>query len=122
MHFEEVLDHTVAPVYEDLSGFLHDNSFKVSMPMNEKGRRSYKFELAENAYLLVIFRFAGVDEYELRNETFIPGHDPILEKFAGRVGDIDREWTESLFRAGLDRFVDSLAGINAEQPEELVAV
>ena len=116
--FEKTLERAVLPVFEQMRSFLRDNDFDVSTPMSERGRRSFKFELAENAYLLVIFRFTGVDEFELRNETFVPGREPILEKFSGRVADIDRDWTENLFEAGLDRFVERLGEAGAEKREE----
>lgn len=115
--FEETLERAVCPIYEQMREFLRDNDFEVSTPMREKGRRSFKFALGENAYVLFIFRFAGVDEFELRNETFVPGREPILEKFAGRVADIDREWAENLFEAGLDRFVERLGESRVERRE-----
>jgi hypothetical protein len=119
--FDESLERHVLPVFDELQQFLRDNDFDVTSPMKEKGRRSFKFELAENAYLLVIFRFAGVDEFELRNEIFVPCREPILEKFAGRVADIDRDWAENLLQTSLDRFVDLLNEQKAEKPEEELA-
>lgn len=121
--FEETLNRAVAPVFEDLAGFLRDNGFKVSNPLQEQGRRSYKAELAENAYLLMIFRFSGVGEFELRSETFVPGSEPVLEKSVGRVPDITADWAQTQFRTGLDRFVDLLSKNPAtEQTEALVTV
>ena len=120
--FDEAVERYVIPVYEELQQFLRDNDFDVTNPMKEKGRRSFKFELAENAYLLVILRFAGVDEFELRNEIFVPGRDPILEKFAGRVADINRSWAENLLQSSLDRFIDLLSEKRAEKRETELAV
>ncbi len=121
--FESALDKVVTPVFDDLSTFLHDNGFKVSTPLNEEGRRSFKAELAENAYVLMIFRFSGVGEFELRSEMFVPGNEPILEKSVGRVGDLDKNWARKQFQDGLDRFVELLAGRKIEEPsEELAAV
>ena len=117
--FEDALDIAVTPVFEDMATFLRDNGFTVSTPLNESGRRSYKFELAENAYLLVIFRFTSVGEFELRRETFVPGSDPVLEKDACRIADVNADWTRSQFAAGLDRFVE-LLGSNERTPIEAV--
>jgi hypothetical protein len=121
--FEEALDRAVVPVFDDLTTFLRDNGFNVSTPLTEPGRRSFKFGLAENAYLLMIFRFACVGEFELRTETFVPGAEPSLEKSVGRIADIDEEWTQRRFEDGLDRFVDLLSEKSAaESSMELTAV
>ena len=121
--FEDTLDRAIVPVFESLASFLSDNGFRVSTPLNEQGRRSFKYELAENAYLLMIFRFSGVAEFELRSEVFVPGSEPVLEKSVGRVADIDRDWALEQFHARLDRFVTLLAGRKVEEPrEELAAV
>lgn len=119
--FEEALDRAVVPVFDDLSGFLHNNGFQVLTPLREKGRRSFKFELAENAYLLLTFRFSVVGEFELRSETFAPGAEPILERSVGRVADIDPAWAQEQFQAGLDRLVDLLGNETALEPSAEVA-
>ena len=114
--FETALDTFVAPVFDDLSGFLRDNGFQVSNPLNENGRRSFKAELAENAYVLLIFRFAGVGEFEMRTEIFVPGAEPVLERENGRLADIDSDWAQTSFQGCLDRFVDALATQESETP------
>jgi hypothetical protein len=119
--FEDALDQIVVPVFEDLSGFLRDNEFKVSIPLNEPRRRSFKYELAENAYVLIIFRFSGVDQLELCTETFVPGSEPTLDKSVVRVSDLDSGWAQSLFHNALDRFVERLAGEKAPDPSEELA-
>lgn len=118
--FEEALDRAVVPVFDDLAGFLRDNGFDVSTPLSEPGRRSFKCELAENAYVLLIFRFSTVGEFELHTETFVPGAEPILEKSAGRLADIDEDWTRDQLQAGLDRFIDLLAEKTAAEPSEVL--
>ncbi len=123
--FEAALESHVVPAFEELTPFLRDNGFKVSSPLREQGRRSFKFELAENAYLLMIFRFCGVGEFELRCETFVPGRDPLLKKSVGRLADLDETWANSQIQGGLDRFVGMLAGQTADVPDfeaELAAV
>jgi hypothetical protein len=121
--FEKAIDRVVMPVFQDLATFLRDNGFQVSTPLKEPSRRSFKFELAENAYLLVIFRFTGVGEFELLSETFAPGAEPVMEKSLQRVADVEEAWTEQQFRTGLDRFVNLLGGESTARPEpELAAV
>ncbi|GMU82998.1 MAG: hypothetical protein IT450_11570 [Phycisphaerales bacterium] len=122
--FEDSIDDAVNPVFQDLQGFLRDNGFKVSQPLREQGRRSYKFELAENAYLLVIMRFNGVGELEIRYEIFVPGNDPQLSKSVGRLADVSAKWADEQFRSGLDRFINLLAGEESTESafEELAVV
>ncbi|MGD8450842.1 MAG: hypothetical protein PVJ57_03395 [Phycisphaerae bacterium] len=109
--FEEALDKHFVPVFTEFKSFLVDNGFRLSMPLNEQGRRSFKFELAENAYLLLIFRSAGVGEFELRSESFVPGCEPVLSKVVARVADLERTWVTERLQAALGGFVDSLAGV-----------
>ncbi|MBI5863504.1 MAG: hypothetical protein HZB38_03125 [Planctomycetes bacterium] len=108
--FEEALDDAFNPAFADVSNFLRDNGFKVSQPLSETGRRSYKFELAENAYALVLVRLSGVDEIELRGELIVPGNKPVLKKQVGSVKDVNAGWAEKHFRNTLDQFVELLSG------------
>ena len=123
--FEEAVEKSVSPAYDDCREFLGNNGFRVSRPLREEGRRSYKFELAENAYLLVLFRAAGIGEFEIRAESFVPGSEPILSKAVARIRDLNRAWAGEQFQTALDNFVGLLSGEAAAQPadvEELVAV
>jgi len=121
--FEDALDNNFLPVCDDYKTFLADNGFRFSVPLREPGRRSFKFELAENAYVLMIFRSAGVGEFELHVESFVPGSEPVLTKLTTRVTDLVESWSTQQLRAGLDGFVDLLAGSTKSEPvEELVGV
>jgi len=119
--FEAALDTCVVPVFEELGEFLRNNGFNVTTPLTEPTRRSFKAELAENAYVLLIFHFTGVGEFELRSETFVPGAEPIREKTRWRVADIQTEWAEKQFQDALDRFVDLLAGQKAPDADAALA-
>lgn len=110
--FEEVLEDAIAPVFANIKDFLADNGFHVSSPLRELGRRSYKFELAENAYLLVIFRSLGVGEFEARYESFVPGCEPSFKKTIVRVSDVGESWARKYLQTGLDNFIDQLAKDN----------
>ena len=71
----------------------------------------------------MIFRFSGISEFELQTETFVPGAEPIFEKNVGRVADMNRQWAECLFQAGLDQLVDRLADRKTEKARaELASV
>jgi hypothetical protein len=114
--FAEAVKKTVVPAYEELASFLSDNGFESSTPLTEEARRSFKFELAENAYVLVILRFSGIGEFELQTETFVPGAKPMSEQHRGRVSEVTSQWAQDLFRAALDQFVELLAKQEARQP------
>ena len=120
--FDDAMEKSVLGAYEDMTPFLRDNGFKVGMPLREQGRRSFKFELAENAYLLMIMRFTSVGEFEVRTETFVPGCDPILRKSVARIADVSEAWTEQQFRGGLDSFVEMLSGARPAPVEEELAL
>jgi hypothetical protein len=118
--FEEAMDRQVVPVFQEFTDFLNNNGFSVSTPLRESIRRSFKFELAENAYVLLIFRFFGVGELELRRETFIPGAEPILKKSVSRVADVNKDWARKRFQEGLDHLVELLAGGEGKRLEQPV--
>lgn len=107
--FDDVLDKQIGSVFQDLAGFVGNHGFKVSTPMQERGRRSFKFELAENAYVLLIFRSTGIGEFEVRLECFAPAAEPILEKSIERLSDADRAWAENRFQNALDLFIRKLS-------------
>ena len=118
--FDEALDDHFVPEFEEIKQFLGDNGFRVSTPLHEPGQRSFKFELAENAYLLMILRSVGVGEFELRSEVFAPGKEPELSKMTARANDLTREWVSQQLQSALDTFVDLLGGESAAPTEELV--
>lgn len=122
--FETKLDNHVTPMFDDLSAFVRNHGFNTSIPMHEEGRRSFKFELAENAYLLLIFRSTSIGEFELRTESFTPGHEPLLGKSIERLSDVDDDWTTQRFQQALDAFVEHLGGEkkSAVEDEALAAV
>jgi hypothetical protein len=117
--FESTMDRFIMAAFEDVASFVRDNGFKVSTPLQDDGRRSFKFELSENAYLLMIFRFSGVGEFELRCESFTPGGEPTLSKSMMRLADVDEEWAGKQFQSALDSFLEAMAGSRFQQAEAL---
>lgn len=107
--FDEILDSRVTPVFDDVAQFVRDHGFKTSVPMSEDGRRSFKFELAENAYLLLIFRAEGVGDFEVTREAFVPGREPRQEVLVERLADVTETWSRERFEEALDEFVEQLA-------------
>lgn len=123
--FDETLALEVVPVFDELAEFLRKNGFRVSAPLVEEGRRSFKFELNENTYCLLIFRAGGVGEFELRCECFAPGREPLANRTTTALNHLTRNWVEQQFRDGLDRLVELLAGSDgstAELRPELLGV
>lgn len=126
--FERAISGQVNGAFEELGEFLGSNGFTLSTPVNEPGRHAFKFELSENAYVLMTFRAHGVGEFELRGETFAPNHEPAFDRFVGQIAELDREWATQRFQATLNGFVDRLAKssgpvvIKAEEADELVVV
>ena len=106
--FEDALTDHIVPVFDDFGSFVCNHGFRVCTPLREQGRRSFKFELAENAYLLLIFRSVSIGEFEMCSESFVPGREPLLDKSTVRIADVDRKWAERQFRSALDSFIDAL--------------
>ncbi len=115
---DQTLDAVVKPVFDDLAEFLRENGFSASTPLRASGRRSFKFELAEDAYVLLIFRSVGVGEFELSREVFLLGSPPDVTRLTERVATLDADWARAQFQAALDAFVEILSGReNATEPE-----
>lgn len=117
--FDQALQAAVVPAFDELAEFLRDHGFRTAVPLREEDRRSFKFELTENAYLLMIFRSAGLDSFELRSESFAPGSEPALSRITARVSDLNHAWARQRFQNALDAFVDQLAGQCPQPLEEL---
>lgn len=118
--FRETLDTVVGPVFDDLAVFLRSNGFAATAPLREDGRRSFKFELAEDAYVLLLFKSTGVGEFELSTETFAPGCEPRVTRRKERLGQVSAAWTQREFQTTLNAFLDLLGGGRAPAEAEFV--
>ena len=112
--FERSLDVVVKPAFDELVEFLKHNGFRSSCPLRDPGRRSYKLELAENAYVLLIFHYQGINEFELRSEIFVPGCEPALERHSHGLADLTDEWAGRAFQRALDAFVERLGAAGSQ--------
>lgn len=108
--FDDSIEAAVVPVFEELVDFLRDNGFKTTMPLREHDRRSFKFELAEDAYVLLIFRALGMGALEVSCELFVPGCEPQVKKRTERVADLSHSWSRRVFQTVLGDFVELLEG------------
>ncbi len=120
--FDEVMDNAVNPVFHELAEFLQQNNFTAAIPVQEPGRRSFKFELAEDAYLLLIFRSRAVGEFELTRQSFVLGGEPKIRKTTERISSVDEHWARNEFQTALDGFIERLGGVSAPTDEELAVV
>ena len=123
--FEHHVEDTVVPVYADLVEFTNQFDFRTNSPQRQRGLRSFKFALSEDAYVLVVFRAKGMAEVECTYECFSPGCGKSEEAFfATSLTGADRDWVRDRFRDALDFFVDtySRAGIEVAEPAEPVEV
>lgn len=117
---DAALDATVMPVFEEFTEFLRENGFDAAVPMQDGGHRSLKFELAENAYVLLIFASKALDEFEFSRELFVLGQEPDSETSVERVSSLDRPWVQGQFQAALDAFVEVLESrVNTNAPVEV---
>jgi hypothetical protein len=119
---DQALEEHAVPVFNDLAEFLRDNGVVGSMPLREKGRRSFKFELAEDAYVLLIFRSTAVGEFELSREVFILGAEPKVRKTTERLANLNQDWARQEFQAALDSFIGLLEPASAPAEAEVVGV
>lgn len=118
---DEVLDNVAQPVFEELSQFLRHNGFVTATPLRERGRRSFKFEMGEDVYVLVIFEVRSGGEFQLTRQVFAVGEEPQVHRSIERISAVSRKWAQDTYRHALDAFVNLLGG--AEEPvEEEVAV
>jgi len=120
--FEEALQDSVVPAFDDLAEFLRDHGFRLSTPARDGDRRAFKFELTEDTYLLMIFRFAGTGSFELRSESRVSDAEPSAECVVARLADLDQACAREFFQTALDTFVNSLCAKSAQPAEELAAV
>jgi hypothetical protein len=120
--FEEALQDSVVPAFDDLAEFLRDHGFRTSTPARDGDRRAFKFELTEDTYLLMIFRFVGAGSFELLSESRASNVEPTTKCVVARLADLSQARAREFFQTALDNFVSSLCGESAQPAEELVVV
>jgi hypothetical protein len=101
--FQKFSDDVLEPVFNDLSEFVAQWDMRATEPQNQNDRRTFKFALTEDAYVLLNFRLHGVEAVECGYECWIPG---IGRQPGGHahmnLSEADRSWAESFFQACLD--------------------
>ena len=121
--FDNWASHQLVPVFKDFSDFATRCEMHATAAKDQKGVRSFKFALTEDAYALISFRSAGVDSVEFDYECWLPSQGRI----AGVKSDItghqaERHWVESCFRMALDDLVSKFANLAGVHHAEEMAV
>lgn len=108
--FETCVTDSLNPVFNEFHEFMKPKGFNVSAPRCESGTRRFKFGLTENGYMLIAFRWRGLETMEVRAEIVVPGSkhvEPTCEE--ANLCDVDQRWARQQFERALDRFIVALA-------------
>lgn len=124
-NFEGAISASVEPAFEEVSAFVSKHGFRGVAPLRQSDRRSFKFELAENAYVLVTFRHEGIDDLLATCEYFVPGAQPGCYETRVACADVNREWAVLQFQDALDALVSAFGSARRAEKSldlELTAV
>lgn len=108
--FEDAMDSTAASVFEEFSSFLSEHGFQCQRPRSAAGRRAFKLEMSENAYVLLTFFHEGVTDVRVKCEYFTPPGNASESESRHSLSDLNRGWFSERFQQALDRFVGSFGG------------
>ena len=113
--FERHVEDTVVPVHADLVEFTNRFDFSTNSPQRQRGLRSFKFALSEDAYVLVIFRPKGMAEITCTHECFAPGCGKSEEVCSvTSLAAADGDWVRERFQEALDFFVETYSRAGGE--------
>lgn len=109
--FNAMADQALTPVFEEFQAFTDKQGMKSSAPLSQPGVLTFKFQVSENAYVLMAFRQSGIEQCEALAEFAVPQRNkvPQLQRRVD-LADADAGWIRRFFEETLDRFVDVLAG------------
>jgi len=115
--FDVLVEETLEPVFSEFDEFVRPWDFQASIPQAQSPVRTFKFTLAEDAYVLVFFRSKGVDTVQCLYEYAIPGQGTSKSRRSDTVvRNVSREWAKDCFQTALDDFVAKLT--EAERARE----
>ena len=108
--FEHFAGETLTPVFDELRSFTADHGLRGSAPVSKADFRTFKFSVAENAYVLITFRPRGLDRIEVFSEFTVP-HRPKVSPLYDSTELIEagRVWAQRSFEQALDRFAEVMA-------------
>lgn len=108
-YFEQIVEQTLMPTYEEFREFTAQHGLQSAAPLSNKGARTFKFTLSENAYVLLTFHLDGLQHCKFLAEFCVPNLGklpPVSERLV--FGDIDGTQAHRVFEHALDRFLDAL--------------
>ena len=113
---ERFLQEDLQGAYAAVSNFLSQWKFQNSMPQSQAGRRSFKFALTEDAYVIVTFRLDGLDVLECESEYSLPAIGRVPgTRWASSLRKVDRQWGDACFQKALDGLLAKLAEIDSKK-------
>lgn len=113
---ERFLQEDLQTAYTALSSFLSQWKFQASTPQVQAGRRSFKFALTEDAYVIVTFRLEGVDSLECESEYGLPATGRVSgTRHNSSLRKVDRQWGEACFQKALDGLLVKLGELDARK-------
>ena len=121
--FDHWAAHQLLPVFKDFAEFSLHCELHATSAKDQKGVRSFKFALTEDAYVLVSFRSTGVDGLEFDYECWLPTQGRVAGVKSNTVGhNAERHWIDSCFRMALDDLVSKFANMAGVHHAEEMAV
>lgn len=114
--FDVLASETLEPVFDELTEFVQQWDFQGSAPQTQSAVRTFKFALAENAYVLVFFRSKGLDAVQWLYECALPGEGTVKSRVSdAHVTEVTKEWATECFQTALDEFVAKLNEVECTQ-------
>jgi hypothetical protein len=120
--FKRYSQDVLTPVFQNLAEFVAQWDMQATSPQDQSDRRTFKFALAEDSYVLVGFRLHGLETVECGYECWIPsvGRQTGGNTHIG-LDEADRAWAESCFQACLDHLANKYAE-NGSTEESVASV
>jgi len=113
---EQFLQEDLQNAFDAMSAFLAQWKFHTSTPQTQAGRRSFKFGLTEDAYVIVTFRLEGVDLLECETEYGLPAVGRVNgTRSTSSLRKADQQWGESCFQKALDGLLVKLGELDARK-------
>jgi len=107
--FDVLASEMLEPVFNDLAEFVQQWDFQGTAPQTQSAVRTFKFALAENAYVLVFFRSKSMDGVQWLYECAVPGEGTVKSRVSdAHVTEVTTEWASECFQTALDDFVAKL--------------
>lgn len=108
--FERFAGDTLTAAFDEIRSFTADHGLRGSAPVSQAGLRTFKFSVAENAYVLITFRPRGLDRIEVFSEFTVPNRPKVSPLYdSTELIEAGRVWAQRAFEQSLDRFAEVMA-------------